>query len=685
MKHQDKEKKQMNRRQTLHRLSCASGLLLSVVCCIALIHVELRIQEHHRLISHSVTFCDKMETKLLRKVQQQYERWHIMTTGRHWQASKGEQETISRQKRSSPDDSQQKSTLTASEVQVLIKQELGLLQNQLCAKDHTLCRTGPKGNTGRRGKPGTRGRPGPPGRPGSDGPPGKHGPIGSLGPMGIKGDVGVPGDPGPVGPRGPPGMKGNKGEPGQSISAPSLLQRPVGMTVNESQTAILKCTTDGNPTPKVTWSRDNLRLPVGRHVVESSGALIVKDVRPGDEGDYSCKAENLLGQVNASAKLTVQFAPKLSLSSNRLIAEEKQNIRIACSVTGQPLPSITWSKAVGSLPEDRNKVVNGALTIYSVTRVDGGIYVCKATNILGSATDTAQLMVFPPLRFKVRPPQEVTPVISSNLHLPCVAESDLRTTITWTKDGKSSLPVESNVLQNQTLLIQNIKKSHEGYYTCKATNALSTIEAKVKINSPVIATSCSVIRKFVTSVSGNYVIDPDGAGGLAPFTVYCDMSDKNGVGVTVISHDSETRTHVNGCDSAGCYSRDIHYTGASLSQLASLTRVSLHCEQFIKYECYNSVMFRWGQAWWVSRDTTKMTYWGGASPGSGKCACGMTNSCADSSYGCNCDKNDGEWREDSGLLTDKTHLPVKQLRFGDIYGHEQGYHTVGKLKCYGVA
>ena len=180
------------------------------------------------------------------------------------------------------------------------------------------------------------------------------------------------------------------------------------------------------------------------------------------------------------------------------------------------------------------------------------------------------------------------------------------------------------------------------------------------------ATSCSVIRKHVSSVSGNYVIDPDDAGVLTPFTVYCDMSDKNGTGVTVISHDSESRTHVNGCEPEGCYSRDIHYIGVSLSQLASLTRVSSHCEQFIKYECYDSVMFtRYGvYAWWVSRDSSQKTYWGGASPGSGKCACGMTNSCADSSYGCNCDKNDVAWREDSGLLTDKTHLPVKQLRFG---------------------
>ena len=47
------------------------------------------------------------------------------------------------------------------------------------------------------------------------------------------------------------------------------------------------------------------------------------------------------------------------------------------------------------------------------------------------------------------------------------------------------------------------------------------------------------------------------------------------------------------------------------------------------------------------------------------------------------------WSEDSGLLTEKKHLPVKQLRFGDVGVHsrfdEVGYHTLGKFKCYGLA
>ena len=205
--------------------------------------------------------------------------------------------------------------------------------------------------------------------------------------------------------------------------------------------------------------------------------------------------------------------------------------------------------------------------------------------------------------------------------------------------------------------------------------------------------TCSETKLYSSqATSGSYVIDPDGEGGYQPFTVHCDMTDKNGVGVTVVGHDSETRTLVNGYESPGSYVRDIHYIAAGLTsgaQLFGLLDISTHCEQFIKYECHHAVLMYMGnpETWWVSRDYVQMTYWGGATPAdSYKCACGVTSSCADSSRECNCDKNDEVLREDSGLLTEKSHLPVLQLRFGDRGGsQEYGYYTLGKLKCYGIS
>ncbi|XP_074618843.1 contactin-associated protein-like 2 [Acropora palmata] len=204
--------------------------------------------------------------------------------------------------------------------------------------------------------------------------------------------------------------------------------------------------------------------------------------------------------------------------------------------------------------------------------------------------------------------------------------------------------------------------------------------------------SCSEIKSFSPEASsGSYAIDPDGEGGCEPIIVFCNMTENYGIGVTVIGHDSENRTLVKGYPGRGDYSRTVHYSevkSSCISQLANLTAVSSQCEQFIKYECYHSRLLynENPYGWWVSRDHEEMKYWGGAGPANSyKCACGVTQQCADRSDGCNCDKNDYVSREDSGFLREKSHLPVIELRFGDTgASNERGYHTLGKLKCYGT-
>lgn len=247
------------------------------------------------------------------------------------------------------------------------------------------------------------------------------------------------------------------------------------------------------------------------------------------------------------------------------------------------------------------------------------------------------------------------------------------------------------------MLLTKVSPNEAGSYSCEAKNFKRSIETTsvVEILKPE-AKSCSRIKaKKPGASSGNYIIDPDGNGGVTPFSVYCDMSYKGGVGVTIISHDSESRTHVgntNGCELPGCYRKDVRYTGVSTSQLAALTQVSKNCEQFIKYECKNDVKsVSEGEAWWVSRNGKQMNYWGGASGHYRTCACGVTNSCL-SGKRCNCRGDfplfsNAGWREDSGLLTDKSVLPVSQIRLGDLgeWPREEGYHTLGKLKCYGEA
>ena len=144
-----------------------------------------------------------------------------------------------------------------------------------------------------------------------------------------------------------------------------------------------------------------------------------------------------------------------------------------------------------------------------------------------------------------------------------------------------------------------------------------------------------------------------------------------------------------GYEDPGSYSRKINYD-INMEEIVAIINKSERCEQFIKYECLNAgLWFKYhvpNFSWWVSRDGATMLYWGGAEPGSKNCSCGMSNTCISQSMTkrCNCDNYEIFWTEDSGYLTDKSTLPVSELRFGDTGGDgEVGYYTLGKLQCWG--
>ena len=186
--------------------------------------------------------------------------------------------------------------------------------------------------------------------------------------------------------------------------------------------------------------------------------------------------------------------------------------------------------------------------------------------------------------------------------------------------------------------------------------------------------------------SGYYMIQPNKD--KPPFTVFCNMTDKNGAGVTTFSHDSEKSAHVNGYESQGQYRKKITYNDLTMKQIVSVINASRYCEQFIKWYCKGAglyLVYSSPDSWWVSRQGYKMDYWGGAIPGSMKCACGMDGTCVDPTRTCNCDGAQGnKWEEDSGLLVQKEYLPVSELGFGDTgSASEEGYHTLGKLLCWG--
>ena len=367
---------------------------------------------------------------------------------------------------------------------------------------------------------------------------------------------------------------------------------------------------------------------------------------------------------------------------------EGRNVTVMCNVTANPKPDrIIWKRSDGILSSARTIVNEGNLTILNITTKDNGSYVCTATNPRGTKSSSVLLRVYSALKFVIKPPPNVTVIAYEAVILRCFASSDLKPTILWMHNETFSLSSGAVVDSLNALMILSANISHSGTYTCNATDAFSSIQTSVTVHVKYSET-CTKVKASISNVSGDYLIDPDGVLGEDPFPVYCNMTDKGGVGVTIVGHDMENRTQVIGYEKRGEYFVDIHYRSASISQLKAPTEASGNCQQFIKYECFHARLIEDGFSWWVSRDGQNMAYWGGANFKTGGCACGLTRSCANGqSLKCNCDKNDKKWREDGGFLTNKSHLPVKQLRFGDTGDadrNEEGYHTLGKLECYGL-
>ena len=203
--------------------------------------------------------------------------------------------------------------------------------------------------------------------------------------------------------------------------------------------------------------------------------------------------------------------------------------------------------------------------------------------------------------------------------------------------------------------------------------------------------TCTGVKKEKsTATNGHYTIDPDGDGGMSPFSVYCSFSNSNGE-ATVFTHDVKSNEVVDGYEAAGSYMRRVTYKN-SLSEIVKVIKVSQTCQQYIKYTCSKSMlMATYGgkggpYGWWVSRDGNPQYYWGGADPGSYSCGCYKLQNCFKyPKFKCNCDSNDLSYREDSGNLADKSTLPVTMLRFGDTGSNnkDRGLYSLGSLMCYG--
>ena len=102
------------------------------------------------------------------------------------------------------------------------------------------------------------------------------------------------------------------------VSLPRFTVKPRAKAVAiVGDTLTLNCSATGDPQPVISWKKQGGQLPVGRSQ-QISGALVVRDIKKVDAGNYICVATSAgVFDVEAGAYIEIQ-APKGELALNTL-------------------------------------------------------------------------------------------------------------------------------------------------------------------------------------------------------------------------------------------------------------------------------------------------------------------------------------------------------------------------------
>ncbi|XP_065666081.1 contactin-associated protein like 5-3 isoform X2 [Hydra vulgaris] len=206
-------------------------------------------------------------------------------------------------------------------------------------------------------------------------------------------------------------------------------------------------------------------------------------------------------------------------------------------------------------------------------------------------------------------------------------------------------------------------------------------------NRPRFNYTCAGVRKSGERRSDVYYIDFDGMGPMEPVPALCDLGKTVETTVTQINNTNYNDKDVT--TFSGINNFDIDYA-ANIIQMRELILNSAYCEQYVKYTCKGTPLFRSPEgppaASWMGGDDILHYYWGGAKGNRGYCGCGMDGSCYNVGKYCNCDSLDA-YKDlfDEGNLTVKSHLPVRQVKFEQVL-KDPSIHAllrVGHLRCAG--
>ncbi|OWA50313.1 Protein sidekick [Hypsibius exemplaris] len=335
-------------------------------------------------------------------------------------------------------------------------------------------------------------------------------------------------------------------------TVPVIVQRPdVDIQADPSQTVIIPCIAEGNPTPSTAWYRNSQILsPAGtdKLTIAANGSLIVSQINDQHAGVYQCFRQNAFGEESVSTWLRMKRDKKPDAARTARVSEdpftvtvlENQPARLPCSGSTS-LPSDTaWffnDTPISTTNSNYQTDLSGDLLISFATRALAGNYACVTRNAAGSSKQLVALTVSDRTRIS-SPPKDTRLVIGSKVTFGCgvTKGAGVNADIQWYQDGKlldaATRTARRQVRPDGSLEIISARNSDIGTYTCRVFSANGNDSQSAKldvIELPYAPHIRSELLNGTKTVNVSWLPDFDGNAPITGFVLqYKQVSDSAG-------------------------------------------------------------------------------------------------------------------------------------------------------------
>lgn len=218
----------------------------------------------------------------------------------------------------------------------------------------------------------------------------------------------------------------------KDVCGPSFVVPLDDVEVQDGSKCSLVCVLSGHPPPTVQWYKDGVSVRgnsdyrTASQLLEDGSTeqkLTIEETLADDSAKFSCKAINAAGMAETSCRLNVREQPRDQMLEEVFIenleesvvetgplteptfvkplparaqVRQGEQLRLQCSVQGQPEPRVSWAKdlvPVRDAAKASQEKGIAVLTLSDAMQSDSGTYTAVAKNKAGETACSCQVKV----------------------------------------------------------------------------------------------------------------------------------------------------------------------------------------------------------------------------------------------------------------------------------------------------